>query len=36
MMEKEAMFALDDWVVIDMMNKNLGRDQVVELVTQVF
>ena len=34
--KKQAMFALDDWVVIDMMNKNLGRDQVVELVTQVF
>ena len=33
--KKQAMFALDDWVVIDMMNKNLGRDQVVEFVTQV-
>jgi len=34
--KKEAMFALDDWQVIDMMDKDRGRDQVVELVTQVF
>ena len=34
--KKDAMFALDDWQVIDMMDKDRGRDQVVELVTQVF
>ena len=34
--KKDAMFDLDDWQVIDMMDKDRGRDEVVELVTQVF
>ena len=33
--KKNAMFDLDDWLIIDMMNKDEGRSKVVEMITKL-
>jgi polyphosphate kinase 2 (PPK2 family) len=33
--KKDAMFELDDWIVVDMMNKNVGRDKTIDWIVSL-
>ena len=33
--KKNAMFELDDWIVVDMMNKNVGRDKTIDWIVSL-
>ena len=33
--KKNAMFELDDWIVVDMMNKNVGRDKTIDWIVNL-
>ena len=33
--KKDAMFELDDWIVVDMMNKNVGRDKTIDWIVNL-